>query len=143
MSNENGKAGRPRKMTPAIKAKLLADITAGASRQDACILSRISLDTLRREEGRDHDFADSLKVAEVDCKMVHIAKVSNGPWQASSSCRPRSAATAKPSTQGRWRRLAALQANTGCRYARDGSNARRDPNARRCPALARRSEGTR
>ena len=78
--------GRLRAFTAEKKIELFAALAMGASRQIACDSICISVDTLVREELRDDDFAVSLKKAEADCQLYHLARVRQGgnSWQSSA-----------------------------------------------------------
>lgn len=79
--------GRPTKRTPEREQRLLEALRAGNTRKAACHYAGIGEETFARWL-RIGDFGDSVKKAEADAEVRHVANIARaaqeGTWQASA-----------------------------------------------------------
>jgi hypothetical protein len=77
------KRGRPSKLTPAVQAGICKAITEGLTYEQSAILNGISESTFyawkangeKAKSGRYVDFLDSIKVANIKARMVHLQRI--------------------------------------------------------------------
>lgn len=77
---------RPTSLTKEAQEQFISALTGGSTLRDACAYAGISEDTLARHRKKNADFADAIKKAQAQARVMSVARIrkagSEGAWQA-------------------------------------------------------------